>query len=74
MPIIQRFFVPKFVDIEPELFELSEDVTGVRFFRHSVITFLATLRGCQAIDKVGRFCLPIKSSDFCNLQSAVVYS
>ena len=36
MPINRRFFTPKFVDIEIGLLELFENVTGVRFFRHSV--------------------------------------
>jgi len=31
-----RFFVPKFVDIEPGLLELFEYVTGVRFFWDTV--------------------------------------
>ena len=38
MPINWRFFVPNFIDIEPGLLELFENVTGVWFFlRHSVV-------------------------------------
>jgi len=32
VPFNRRFFVLKFVDIEPGLLELFENVTGVRFF------------------------------------------
>jgi len=48
VPIKWRFFVPKFVDIEPGLLELFENVTGVRFFfRHSVYYILYYLAPFQ---------------------------
>jgi len=40
VPINWRFFVPKFVDIEPGLLELFENVTGVRFFETQCVLFL----------------------------------
>jgi len=44
VPINWRFFLPKFVDIEPGLLELFENVIGVRFFlRHSVLLSLMLL-------------------------------
>jgi len=36
VPINWRFFTPKFVDIEPGLLQLFENVTGVRFFWDTV--------------------------------------